>query len=120
MKTLIALGVACGLLTACSRAMDAPDMPSGCPKDRMLVGYGTFEDGLWSSYRCGPSEDDLLTFAQRKFLEQMATCPEADRDPSGYIATFYTGSDTVYVRIHSKLVPVAYFLGLLGSDSLED
>lgn len=30
-----------------------------CPEDSVLVGVGSFENGRWSSYECGPAYDDV-------------------------------------------------------------
>lgn len=31
-----------------------------CQEDVVLVGYGDFERGRWSSYACGPAVDDYI------------------------------------------------------------
>jgi hypothetical protein len=30
-----------------------------CTEDAVLVGFGSFEDGHWTQYRCGPAFDDI-------------------------------------------------------------
>ena len=40
-------------------AVTLPDtsMPR-CPEDAVLVGVGSFDDGRWTEYQCGPAVDD--------------------------------------------------------------
>lgn len=40
-------------------AVDLPDtrMPA-CPEDAVLVGVGSFDNGRWTEYTCGPAVDD--------------------------------------------------------------
>jgi hypothetical protein len=30
-----------------------------CQEDQVLVGYGQFEAGRWTGYKCGPALDDF-------------------------------------------------------------
>jgi hypothetical protein len=30
-----------------------------CAEDVVIIGVGSFEDGRWSAYTCGPAADDL-------------------------------------------------------------
>jgi hypothetical protein len=35
----------------------SPSIPQ-CAEDAVVVGSGSFDNGRWSEYRCGPSVDD--------------------------------------------------------------
>lgn len=50
------------LILAWTLAPDGPDSPDGmlprCTEDAVLVGTGSFDDGRWTEYQCGPAVDD--------------------------------------------------------------
>jgi len=35
-----------------------PALPK-CPEDSLIRGVGTFDNGHWSGYECGPAADDV-------------------------------------------------------------
>ncbi len=40
-------------------AIVTPVIPA-CEEDELLTGYGSFDAGHWSAYRCGPVADDII------------------------------------------------------------
>lgn len=53
------------LILAWTLAPDGPDSPDAmqdriprCTEDAVLVGTGSFDNGRWSAYVCGPAVDD--------------------------------------------------------------
>lgn len=108
--TATVLLVAACALRACSSAAELPR----CGPDRLLRGWGDYEDGRWEGYSCDMSTRDLPTYEQTLDLEKLAECPAVDRAPNGEIAVFDNGL-IVGVRLAdsgSDLMPVSEFINV--------
>ena len=53
----VLLGVLLVVLLAVLVASAPAPLPK-CQEDAVIVGYGQFEKGVWTEYRCGPALDD--------------------------------------------------------------
>jgi hypothetical protein len=58
--TIVAIVILCGFAGLLNLYSTSTIMPR-CSEDVVVIGQGDYNDGLWTSYTCGPAVDDYVS-----------------------------------------------------------